>query len=80
MAKETPTLSIDQEMEILSRARSSQHLTHAQARGIVKLFTYYFKERDSRGRIKRLSKPEFKKNYIINFYYNNNILNKKYCP
>ena len=58
MANGTPTLSIDQEMEILSRARSSQHLTHAQARGIVKLFTYYFKERDSRGRIKRLSKPE----------------------
>lgn len=58
MAKELPTISIDQEMEILSRARNSQHLTHAQARGIVKLFTYYFKERDSRGRIKRLSKQE----------------------
>ena len=51
-------MSIDQDMGILSRARTTQHLTHAQARGIVKLFTYYFKERDSRGRIKRLSKQE----------------------
>ena len=58
MANDTPTISIDQEMEILSKARTTQHLTHAQARGIVKLFTYYFKERDSRGRIKRLSKQE----------------------
>ena len=58
MSNETPTISIDQEMEILSRARTTQHLTHAQARGIVKLFTYYFKERDSRGRVKRLSKQE----------------------
>ena len=58
MSNETPTISIDQEMEILSKARTTQHLTHAQARGIVKLFTYYFKERDSRGRIKRLSKQE----------------------
>ena len=58
MANEIPTISIDQEMEILAKARTTQHLTHAQARGIVKLFTYYFKERDSRGRIKRLSKQE----------------------
>ena len=58
MADDTPTISIDQEMEILSRARTTQHLTHAQARGIVKLFTYHFKERDSSGRFKRLSKQE----------------------
>ena len=59
MANDPPvTLSVDQEMQILSRARTTQHLTHAQARGIVKLFQYYFKERDSMGRIKRLSKQE----------------------
>ena len=59
MAAETPvSLSIDQEMQILTRARTTQHLSHAQARGIVKLFQYYFKERDSTGRIKRLSKQE----------------------
>ena len=59
MSIETPvTLSIDQEMQILTRARTTQHLTHAQARGIIKLFQYYFKERDSTGRIKRLSKQE----------------------
>jgi len=56
---ETPiTLSVDQEMQILNKAKTSQHLTHAQARGIIKLFHYYFKQRDSTGRIKRLSKQE----------------------
>ena len=59
MSRETAvTLSIDQEFHILSKAKTTQHLTHAQARGIVKLFQYYFKERDSTGRIKRLSKQE----------------------
>ena len=50
--------SIDQEIQILSKKKTTQHLTHAQARGIVKLFNYYFKQRDSSGRIKRLSKSE----------------------
>ena len=53
---DTLTISVDQEMGISSRATTTQHLTHAQARGVVKSFQYYFKQRDSTGKIKRLSK------------------------
>ena len=75
--------SIDREIQILSRRRTTQHITHAQARGIIKLFNYYFKERDSTGRIKRLSKSEKARRwrlYKIKVYHQYNRLIKSEFP
>ena len=57
--------SIDQELQILSSVRTQQHLSHAQARGIVQLFNFYFREKDSNGRTKRLSKDEKNRRWKI---------------
>lgn len=50
--------SVDDEIEYLTKVKTQQHLSHAQARGIIPLFNFYFREKDSNGRTKRLPKVE----------------------
>ena len=71
--------SIDKEIQILSSVKTKQHLSHAQARGIVQLFNFYFGEKDSNGRTKRLSRFEKDrrwKSYKIRVYKDYNSLIK----
>ena len=56
-------VSVDDEIEYLTSVKTQQHLSHAQARGIIPLFNYYFREKDSKGRTKRLSKTEKEKRW-----------------
>lgn len=59
MAKKRSNIeSIDDEIEYLSSVKTQQHLSFAQARGIIQLFNYYFREKDSNGRTKRLPRTE----------------------
>lgn len=57
--------SIDKEIQILSRVKTNQHISHAQARGIIPLFNHYFREKDSNGRTKRLNKAEKERRWKI---------------
>ena len=56
--KRTNIESIDDEVEYLSSVRTQQHLSFAQARGIILLFNYYFREKDNNGRTRRLPRAE----------------------
>ena len=50
--------TVDDEIEYLTSVKTQQHLSQAQARGIISLFNYYFREKDSHGKTKRLPKQE----------------------
>ena len=50
--------SVEDEIAYLTNVKTQQHLSHAQARGIIPLFNYYFRTKDSKGRTKRLPKQE----------------------
>ena len=58
MSQLTNTRSIDEEIELITSAKTSTQLSFPVARGVVKLFNYYFREKDSRGRTKRLPSSE----------------------
>ena len=63
--KRTNIESIDDEIEYLSSVKTQQHLSFAQARGIIQLFNYYFREKDSNGRTKRLPRAEKDKRWKL---------------
>lgn len=44
--------------------RTSSHLTFAQIRGLVKLFNYYFVNKDASGRTRRLPRQELNKRWV----------------
>ena len=71
--------SIDDEIECLSYVHTQQHLSFAQARGIIQLFNYYFRQKDSNGRIERLPRTEkdkLWKSYKAKVYQDYNMLVK----
>ena len=55
--------SVEDEIEFLTNSKTQQHLSHAQARGIIPLFNFYFKQKNSNGRTKRLSREEKQKKF-----------------
>ena len=50
--------TVDDEIEYLTSIKTQQHLTHAQARGIIPLFNYHFRTKDNKGRTKRIPRAE----------------------
>ena len=54
-SQRTNTRSIDEEIELITSAKTSTHLSFPVARVGVKLFNHYFGQKDSRGRTKMLS-------------------------
>ena len=58
MSQNSRAITVDQEIELVANAQTSNRLSHPVARGVVKLFNYYFRQKDSRGRVKRLPADE----------------------
>lgn len=58
MSQNSRTLTVDEQLALVTNAQTSTRLSHPVARGVVKLFNYYFRQKDSRGRVKRIPADE----------------------
>lgn len=58
MSQASTNRSIDEEIELITSARTTSHLSFPVARGCIQLFNYYFREKDSYGKTRRLNAAE----------------------